>query len=239
MNSQIKKTLLFLLVTVLLAHGMVSCTIDQSEDVTITNIQYYSIEPKTVLEAISQGKEDAFISISDEPSLASPSKGEMVSWDQADYIQIAEALHKLVWGESLKTWGLYQIYFSSGCDQIDIGFQYAQFKLYKIVTLNGRETRVEHFIEIDPSRTFAQAMETEYYPALASRKSIDLTAVKIFANEALQIADKNGGFEKRMAVKNECGISVDLSRDTAINDGWLVIYSPNVFIDEIDPGTGK
>jgi hypothetical protein len=212
---------------------------DQREDETITNIQYFSIVPKSILESISQGKEDAFTSINDEPPLSSASESKPVNWQQEDYLRIADALHEHVWGESLETWNLYRMDFSSGCNQNDIGFQNAQFVFFKVVTLDGQETRVEHFIEIDSSRNFIQAMETEYHPNLAKWKAIDLTKVKVSASEALQIAEKDGGLEKRTAVKNECSISVGISRDTVVYDGWLVIYSPSVFVDKIDPLTGK
>ena len=239
MNSQLKNIVLPLLATALLLGGTISCNIDQREDVKITNIQYFNIKPKSILESISQGKEDAFISVDTEPELASSSKDEPVAWNQTDYFQIAEALHKLVWGESLGTWNLYRMVFSSGCDQVDIGFQSGQLVFFKVINLNGQETRIGHFIEIDPSRSFAQAMETEYYPDLEDWKAIDLAKVKISASEALQIAEKNGGYEKRTAVKNVCSISAGISRDTVVYDGWLVIYSPSVFIDKIDPVTGK
>lgn len=239
MNGPFKKIVFPLLAVALLLGGTISCNMDQRENETITNIQYFSIEPKSLLELVSQGKEAAFISIRDEPELSSSSKGEPVSWDQIDYFQIAEALHELVWGESLETWDLYRMDFSSGCDQIDIGFQYAQFVFFKVINLDGQETRVGHFIEIDPSRNFIQAIETEYYPNLANWKTIDLATVKVSASEALRIAEKDGGLEKRTAVKNECSVSVGISRDTVVYDGWLVIYSPSVFIDKIDPGTGK
>lgn len=239
MNSKVRKIVFALLATALLLSGTISCNIDQRETETIINIQYFHIEPKSILESISQGSKNTFIAVSAEPELASSSKDDPVAWKQADYFQIANALHEFVWGESLKTWNLYRMSFSLSCDQIDIGLQYGQFAFFKVINLDGQETRVEHFIEIDPARNFAQAIETNYYPNLEDRKAIDLANIKIFASEALQIAENDGGYEKRMAVKNACGISVGMSRDTVVYDGWLVIYSPSVFTDKIDPVTGK
>lgn len=239
MNIRVTKAIFFLLSTILLTGGLLSCSIDQREDETITNIQYFSIQPNSLLDLISQGKKDAFISISDEPKLSSSTKVEPVVWNQTDYFQIAEALHQLVWGDSLETWNLYRMDFSSGCDQINIGFQHSQFVFFKVVKENDQETRIEHFIEIDPSRKFAQAMETKYYPNLTNWKTINLNTVKVSASEALQIAEKDGGSEKRLAVNNECSVSVGISRDTVVYSGWLVIYSPSIFLDKIDPTTGR
>lgn len=237
MNNQLKKIVFLPLIIALLLGSTISCNIDQREDETIIATKYFRIEPASILESISQGKKDAFISINDEPQLSSSSKSEPVAWDQADYFQIAEALHELVWGESLETWKLYRMNFTLGCDQVDTGLQYAQFVFFTVI--NGQKTRVEHFIEIDPSRKFAQAMETKYDPNLANWKAIDLSKVKISAREALQIAEKDGGLEKRTAAKNECSVSVGISRDTVIYDGWLVDYSPSIFLDKIDPATGN
>lgn len=237
MKSVAKKVVFFLLVAALIMVGLISCSIDQRESETTTGIQYFTIEPASILESLSQGKKDVFTSINSEPRLDSASKNEPVAWKQTDYFQIAEALHNLIWGESLETWNLYRMNFTLGCDQVDRGLQYAQFVFFKVI--NEQQTRIEHFIEIDPSRKFAQVMETKYEPNLANWKAIDLSKVKVSAREALQIAEKDGGQEKRLAVKNACSISVGISRDTVVYDGWLVDYSPSIFLDKIDPITGK
>jgi hypothetical protein len=212
---------------------------DQRENETITTIQYFDIERKTILETISQAKKDAFTSVNAEPELSSSSKDQPVNWHQSHYFQIAEALHQFVWGESLESWNLYRMDFTLGCDQANIGLQYGQFVFFKVMNLNGKEKRVEHFIEIDPSRNFIQSMETEYYPVLVDCQTIDLAKLNISASEALEIAEKNGGREKRTALKNVCSISVGISRDTVEYDGWLVIYSPSIFVEKIDPVTGQ
>jgi len=74
---------------------------------------------------------------------------------------------------------------------------------------------------------------------LSNWESVDLSKVKISADEALRIAEKDGGQEKRVAIDNACDISVGISRNTIVYDGWMVNYSPSIFFDKIDPVTGK
>ena len=90
-----------------------------------------------------------------------------------------------------------------------------------------------------PRKNLVAVWETEYYPILKDWESIDLSKVKISADQGLQIAEKDGGQDKRIAVDNACDIAIAISRDTVVYDGWIVAYSPSIFLDEIDPLTGK
>jgi hypothetical protein len=228
-----------LLALVILLGATLACHIDQRETTTSKLDKEYMIDSSTIIDALAQGNQDVFLEWKDisEGGLASPQK--LVDWNQADYFGIADALHQLVWNEPLSEMNLFLMHFSLNCDETQNGFQYAQFRLFKIIETNRGEVRIRHGIEIDPTNNHVAVWETEYYPVLANWRSIDLSEVKISADQALQIAEKNGGQEKRMAVNNECHISVAISRDTIVYDGWMVNYSPSIFFDKIDPVTGK
>jgi hypothetical protein len=232
----VKKVLLAL--AILLASTL-ACNIDQRESTTSKFDSEYMIDSSTILETLAQGNENVFFEWKDISENEPTSPQEIVNWSQADYFRIANALHQFVWNESLSEINLFLMHFSLNCDETRNGFQYAQFLFFKIIETDRGEVRIRHGIEIEPTDNHVAVWETEYYPVLANWKSIDLSKVKISAEQALQLAETNGGQQRRMAVNNECHISAAISRDTIQYDGWMVNYSPSIFYDEIDPVTGK
>jgi hypothetical protein len=220
-----------------LLFATLSCNIDRTENEIIQSEFLFAFDSASVLVSIERGETNIFFPISEEPELQSVSQGKPVSWKQADYFRIADVLHKHVWGESLGNWQLYQMYFSLGCDQINLGFQFGQIRLFQVQDLGDGEIRKLHTIEIDPARNFARVVEVDYSPNLEDWKAVNFPAIKISAEEAVSIADKNGGYEKRTAVENKCDISIGTSQDK--NDDWLIIYSPGIFIDSVNTVTGK
>lgn len=231
------RTTFFFLASMSLLLMTFGCNIDRTENVNIKSENFFAFDPTSILSSIEKGAKDTFSPIDEEPGLQSTSQSQPVTWKQADYFRLAEALNEKVGGESFENWNLKEMYFSLGCNQVELGFQYGQFKFFQIRNANNEEIRVERFIEIDPTRNFARAMEVEYSPNLENWKAIDLQTIRVSAEEALSIAEKNGGYEKRTAVENKCGISVGTSQD--INTDWLTIYSPSLFVDRINLVTGK
>lgn len=209
-----------------------SCSLDETENVNINSEQYFSFDPQLIHLPIKQSDKPTFSLIEGESKIQDLSESEVVNWKQNDYANITEELHKLIWNEFTKNWKLYYVYFSVSCDQVNSGFQFAQFKFFQIKNMDGQEVRVEHVLEIDLLKHFAHAMEIEYSPNLENRRGINIETIKPSTDEALAIAEKDGGKEKRTAINNKCGVSVGNSLDTT-NSNWLVIYSPGVFIDRI------
>jgi hypothetical protein len=239
MKVVLKNTQRVLLASVILLGATLACNFDQRENAISKLDKEYLIDSSTILESLAQGKKDIFYEWKDASEEGLISSNQIVSWSQADYFRIADALHHVVWNEPLSNMNLFLMHYSLDCSETENGFQYAQFMVSKIIKTDRGETRIRHGIEIDPRNNYVAAWETEYYPVLANWKSIDLSKVKISEERALQIAEKNGGQKKRIEVNNECHISVGISRDTIIYDGWMVNYSPSIFFDKIDPVTGK
>jgi hypothetical protein len=231
----------FFIVSVMLV-SVFACnfgSINEKEYPKLVLNQYYKIEPDSIFESLDQAEKDVF-ALTDEPIwLPTPPPSKPVNWNQADYFRIAEALHEYVWGETLENWNLYYMSFSLDCNEFNDGFQRVQFKYFTNVKTSDRESRIVHNIELDPRNKIVNVGETVYYPKLINWKTIDLTNVKISASEALQIAEQNGGYNKRLAAGNDCAISATISRDAIEYDGWIVLYSPSVFSDTIDPATGE
>lgn len=202
----------------------------------------YTIDPNTILESLAHGEDDIFIIQEVTPEALAPIPSQPVSWNQDDFLQIADGLHKFVWDESLKDWVLGSIQFGMDCVNADDGPQYAYFGLYKVIQNNSEQRkRIVHKIYILHQANTLSWVETEYSSQIRNWLELDLTQVKIFVSDALNIAETNGGFRARSAVKNECQIGLFLAPGSEYN-GWQVIYSGSqggLFSIRIDPLTGK
>ena len=135
------------------------------------------------------------------------------------------------------------MHFSAPCRDNPDGFGFSEFLYFKSIPykiwLKDYEVRG---LQVAPQFSDVALGESEYYPgSLFGRwKSIDLANIKITAEEALRIAEANGGQAARTSVQNNCRVRVRLSGYS----GWLVRITENdsaseVFSLEIDPSTGK
>ena len=177
------------------------------------------------------------------PGLVPPNEQVSVAWTQADYLRIAAALHQYVWGEPLTDWNISKIDFALGCTEVGVGLQNGRIEFFKNVKTRERESRITHFVDIDPRSNFVYISESEYYPKLVDWTPIDLTKIKIPADEALQISERSGGSEKRKVIGNACNISLIFSPSSANGYGWQIGYSKDgeagyIFELQINPFTG-
>ncbi len=198
----------------------------------------YKINPQTILSSLDRGQMDVFA-----PELATPQmpvSNKPVGWRQEDYQKIAEALHRFVWKESLDGWSLYRIELYGMCRDNPSGFEYADFIYYKGIFSNGKLLYTAREIFITPQyHNVSWGGNTNFPRPILGWKSINLSALKVTAENALSIAEENGGKAARLSVQNKCSISLLLSGDT----GWDVLYGGNGglsnFHIRIDPYTGK
>jgi hypothetical protein len=199
---------------------------------------HYLINPDTILADIAQGKTDIFMvqSVTPEPPLSTSLS--VVQWNQADYLEIARALHQFVWNESIEDWNLRHLLFSMKCEDILNGPQFGYFIFYKVASIREEESLFEHQIYIDPSNNSVSWSEVEYYPNLARQSAIELLQNKLTVTDALQIAESNGGEETRMGVDNNCKVRGELFNS---HDNWRVSYVKvlDLFVIEIDALTGE
>lgn len=85
-------------------------------------------------------------------------------------------------------------------------------------------------MDIDLSDRVILITENEFYPVLADWSGIDLGENFLSANEALHIAEKIGGDEKRLSVNNACYVDLFFNyRVIWRRKGWWweVRYHPN------------
>jgi hypothetical protein len=241
--KRLRPTISVTLAFVMLFAGVLSCNIGKTEEQTNLFDQYYTIEPTSLLDSLKRG-EMAFTPVSQKPKLIPFDQKVTVNWRQADYFYIANAVHEGVLGKTLLGWQLSSMGFALGCSQVQNGFQNGRFRFFSVIKDGDQEARLERFIDIDPSNNFVNVSETKYSPNLVDLKSIDMAQLKVSADRALQIAESNGGEEKRASVKNACSISLALTLDRTNKWYWDVFYTRHddrtLFFDiQIDPYTGE
>jgi hypothetical protein len=187
------------------------------------NKGYYKIDPGTILASLDEGKANVFMPLLEDPNDIKESY--TVSWTQADYLKIADALSQEVWKEplELKDWKVLDIGFEKGCVK-DIGFESFSMIYYKVVRLGFQIEYSTRYMDMSPSYGYVQwaGDGTFYAPLLAGFQRIDLTNFKIPAEVALQIAERNGGSAVRAQLANKCGISVYMPDGDTRN--WYVNY---------------
>jgi len=204
--------------------------------------KYYTINPQTIINSLSQGKNDVFALQSPTPPASLGLKGNRVLWKQVDFFRILGSLNSYAGYESLDSWKFERMLFKLNCADINYGPQYAAIKYFKITSFGGREARLGKDFWIDPLNDAVSVHTTELVPNVLSYETFDLPTLKVFAEDALLIAEKNGGLQARLSLENNCIIYLSLAPG-AIYGGWQVSYSGNslndIFGINIDPVTGK
>jgi len=204
-------------------------------------INYYKINPESILSSLDHVGENVFTPEATTPE--NPIFDQPFSWHQADYLKIASALHSVVWKESLKGWKLYYMHFSASCRDNPNGFEFGEFVYFKTIPYKGWLKDYEvRGLQVAPQYGDVASGGSEYYPGplFGGWKSIDLDKIKITAEEALKIAEENGGQATRLSVQNNCTIQLRLSGYS----GWQVRITENntaseLFSLETNPYTDK
>ncbi len=243
MSKRVRKWLICPILVSLIASLTFSCGILDPETMVYSKNEYFSIDPGTILAALDQGKTDVFTPQDKTPFEASPTLGTPVHWSTSDYFRIAAALHELLWGESLETWQLDRMSYGMDCAYLHNGPQDANIEFFKEARMNDRESRFVSELIIEPRRNSVVGHITKYSPQRVRWQVIDQTEFKISFEDALQIAELNGGAEARLAVENACEISIILNPDEFYYQGWQVEYfntaGDTLVLNCIDPLTGE
>ncbi|MDQ3007345.1 MAG: hypothetical protein M3R47_18415 [Chloroflexota bacterium] len=200
----------------------------------------YQIDPTTVLTALDSGTTDVFTPVDSSQPGGVPD--ESVLWLQEDFIKVARALNQTVWSEPLSGWKLYSMHFSTACQDDPRGFAEGDFYYFRTTFRdNGkiRFTTQDFFISL-PDGQATWAGGANFSRPLFGWKNIRLGRTQITAEDALTIAEENGGRESRLLVDNNCNTHVMLAGDNV----WQVyMYHDDtralIFRMEIDPSTGQ
>lgn len=237
-------TFLIIAAVLIITTGCYKIYDDRKENAGNLVIRYYTIDSATILDALDRGDTDVFTFQETTPeATGSPLVGS-VSWSQADYFRIAQTLHQKIWSVPLGAQTLYNGHFQMNCTGVQqVAYNGAIFNSFQMVRSGEEEIRIEYAISIFPSHNEVRTTKLEFKPSTGTYKPIDLAQYRITAEAALQIAEKNGGMEKRLGVQNTC--QIDLFAPGPDGKGWDVSYRDKqdnyerYFEIAIDPQTGE
>jgi hypothetical protein len=210
--------------------------------VETTKDSYYSFNPNIALDLIKQNNlEEAFILQPEDFEPDFDAHTSVVRWKQSDFLQIARSLYETATGDSLDNWVLQAVYFGTDCKTIESGFQQANLYFYKTMNSSLTKTRYTTSISINIPAGFIRIKNETISPIWGEKKSIDLQDIYISVDDALRLAEDNGGQELRKKIENRCEVSVSLAPDIEINN-WKVVYfnnDSNLLIFTIDKASGE
>lgn len=201
--------------------------------------RYFEIDPRTILESLDRRNVDVFLPLTATPDAFDKLYSVPPPWKQSDYLNISNALHRFVWNEDIDDWLIESMSFYGDCRYDPLGFDLFKITYFKDI---GTQQYAAH--EIDLFSLYGGAAVgggTNFPKPLFGWKSIDPERLNITAEDALRIAEDNGGKETRLSYKNECEISVLISSRRQI---WMVGYYPDntigpIFEITINPFTGE
>lgn len=201
----------------------------------------FRIDPGTILTSLEKGKIDIFLL--DQRLVEERVEGpilhtEPILWSQSDYLQIVTALDNSVWNSTLDDWSLFSMDFNGDCQNLNV-LTGAEYKYFKTDFDKGKVVDTWREIEVNPEYGYVAWGNGARYPhPLLGWKSVDLDRLKVTAEEAIRIAEENGGTEARLKIENRCYIHLSLTPDNY--EGWEVDYGySSGFRILIDPYTGK
>jgi hypothetical protein len=214
----------------------------------LENMVIYQFDPQTVLISLDQGKTDAFFTAQKNPiydDVQPLAPVASFAWSQEDSLRVANAIHQIIWKESLEQWHLYSLGFRiPQCNDISringAGFQFykRQPKWYYLI----------HDINLDLEYGYVYAGDNNGHYT-GRWKDIDLatSTVNTF-DKALQIAEEKGGQDARLALNGnqKCSISIQYPIGTYVPSKrvWDITYwiddgASSIYKILIDPFTSN
>ncbi len=201
---------------------------------------YYKMDPETILTSLDHGEAEVFSPEPVTPSI--PIFASVISWRQSDYLKIANAVFQSTWKETFKSWSLLSMIFNTTCRDDPEGFASGDLHFFRP---EGKSDYTTREVIIEPQYGDVSwgggGVGSDFPRPSSGWKSIDLSRLKITADDALRIAELNGGKSFRSAQVNQCNIFMILSIDGYGN--WWIEYDGNSgysnFVIRVDPFTGK
>jgi hypothetical protein len=184
----------------------------------------YLIDVNTILDTLDSEQGNIFtpITVSGNDDVQPSSLPVTFSWKQSDYIKIANALSRYVWGESLDNWNLEFAKFLISRVGNSFRIEYVLFTFFK----RENDKYIIHEITIDARHGKVVTGENIYHDA-EKWKSLDFDELTISdVSQVISVAEANGGESVCLALKNKCSIAVWLNSNLYEYKRflWLPIY---------------
>jgi len=201
----------------------------------------YAIDSQTLLQDLRSNNTNVFEYLPNGNLITSPETDlPPVHWTEADYLFIADHFNQYVSNDSLENWEYYSIAYGMDCDDFTYCPQWATFRIVKYIFSNDNKVRLERHLYIYPDEKRIGWAETGY-ESVFSHSSFKREQVKVSLEEALKIAEKQGGKNFRLSENNECKIFSDIVITGNRDGNWQVQYksTDNQFVIDINKETGE
>lgn len=197
----------------------------------------YKINTNTILESIDRKQTPVFLP--DTTVFPNLNANRKFAWTQSDYEKVASALFEFVWKESLNgNWSIHKMFFDANCED-PVGFERASFVYYQLI-FQQQELKYEaRAVDISPiDGNVSWGSDTVFPRPILGANVIDFDKLKITADEALSIAEENGGKSGRESVQDKCDLYLLFDGD------WKVVYASganglSILEVTIDPHTRR
>ncbi len=198
----------------------------------------YGMDPNLALTAIEEHSSIPFLA--EEAILPPINSGTRTNWTQKEYSQAAQEFFTFVWKETLnRDWSIHKMSFFTDCRERPAGFSQSTFIYYQLIFQQGKLQYKGRAITISPAEGKVSWGGDSVFPRpILGRTMVDLDTLKITADQALEIAEQNGGAMKRQSLQNECNLRL------YFDGNWKVVYADkatglSMLEIDVDPYTGK
>ncbi len=214
------------------------------EELLDASEEAYRFNPQTVLSIPSPSEGEVFIPIPFQEDILKEPTNVQVLWRQEEYFHVIDLLMQTVLHEQLKNWRLNSVASKINCAEPIFGQVIPQgmsVELFREIKTPEQKMRQDLHIIIDSDKELIIVFAREYY-SYAILDYIEWTNFKIPIEQALTIADQQGGAKVRTALNNHCEIRAILTAGIQ-KDDWQISYEPynkpSVFEVAVDEKTGK
>lgn len=223
--------LIFLLYVLILSGCQTEEPIHLAETVPSNAYYSYEIDRDTLLQSLAAGEEDPWVLLEGEPDSDTRYSPVEIRWSGSDYLMISEAMYRTVWQESPDATQLFDWRYEVACERVDVGFDLA---VTSFSPANNAKEQTTHTIVIQPQYNLITV--AEWTIALGQDQTflgipkVDIEAIAVWPEEALQSADEVIGAQFRQGVNDACKVTVLYAVEEM---SWRVLYEggPEVMVN--------
>jgi hypothetical protein len=210
------------------------------EELIDASEEAYRFDPQTILTGNASG-DNIFVQIPFPEKFPKPFP-TAIFWRQKEYLQVIDLFMEDILRENRNSWELISIGSTRSCSGMETELQNFGIDLQKSALLSNVNHRIEFHIGIAPQIEMVTLLRREYAPDEGGYRTIAWNDIVIPAEQALLIAEQNGGAVVRQALGNQCRITISLTAGIQKNDWWIdyePLNEPSVFEIAVDEKTGK
>lgn len=226
MRNRFSKVILILFIILVCLIVIIGClyvviSIDQStapERLDSTSIGEFYFDPKTIITNLNAGETNVFFL---SPVAFEVQNNILYSYDE--YLQITDEIFSQVWEDKATNWLIRSHSLKTNCEFSGKGFYQGFFNYFRGEVVNSEQKRIERFVIINPGEgtirwgIIIRSGNLDYW------NENNFTQINVSADEALNIAEINGGKSIRLEIDNDCYLDMSLIQH-ALYEGWWINY---------------